>query len=46
MKKAIVLLFSLSLLFLLTPVQDVNKHTSFDTAVSKPSADPIFPPVG
>jgi hypothetical protein len=50
MKKAIILLFSLSLLVFATPGNDVNnQHTSYDvvkTTIQPAQADPIYPPVG
>jgi hypothetical protein len=49
MKKAIIILFSLSLLVLATPVNDANsQNTSYDVAKaqSKAQADPIYPPIG
>ena len=50
MKKAIILLFSLSLLVFATPENDVNsQNTSIDVAkvqINKAQADPIYPPVG
>lgn len=50
MKKAIIILFSLSLLVLVTPVNEVNnQHTSYDlvkTNIQPAQADPIYPPIG
>lgn len=50
MKKAIILLFSLSLLVLATPANDGNsQNISNDVAkveINKAAADPIYPPVG
>lgn len=50
MKKAIILLFSLSLLVLATPTNDINnQNTSYDVVkveINKAMADPIYPPVG
>lgn len=49
MKKAIIILFSLSLLVLATPVNDaISQNTSYDVAKahSKAQADPIYPPIG
>jgi hypothetical protein len=47
MKKFILVLFSLSLLVLITPTNDVNNQSSNDVALSSPkAAEPIYPPVG
>jgi hypothetical protein len=49
MKKAIILLFSFSLLVLATPINDVNSQTTsvnVAKADSKAVADPIYPPIG
>jgi hypothetical protein len=50
MKKVIILLFSLSLLVLVTPVNDVNsQNTSYELAkvnIKPAHADPIYPPIG
>jgi hypothetical protein len=50
MKKAIILLFSLSLLVFGTPVNDANsQNTSVDVAkvqINEAQADPIYPPIG
>jgi hypothetical protein len=49
MKKAIILLFSLSLLVFATPENDVNNQPSYDlvkTTIQPAQADPIYPPVG
>jgi hypothetical protein len=47
MKKFILVLFSLSLLALVTPANDVNNQSSYDVALSsKNAAEPIYPPVG
>lgn len=50
MKKAIILLFSLSILVLITPVNDVNnQHPSYElvkTNIQPAQADPIYPPIG
>ncbi|WHX99792.1 hypothetical protein [Neobacillus sp. DY30] len=50
MKKAIILLFSLSILVFATPSNDTtSQNTSVDVAktqINKAQADPIYPPVG
>ena len=49
MKKAIILLFSLSLLVFGTPVNDNSQNTSVDVAkvqINEAVADPIYPPIG
>jgi hypothetical protein len=50
MKKAIILLFSLSLLVLATPANDGNTQNISNVVakveINKAAADPIYPPVG
>lgn len=49
MKKAIILLFTFSLLAFATPENAVNNQPSYDlakTSIQPAQADPIYPPVG
>jgi hypothetical protein len=49
MKKAIIVLFSLSLLVFGAPVNDNTQSTSVDVAkvqINEAQADPIYPPIG